>query len=82
MDGPLNRAERYRKVAAQYLGFAKTAPSPFLRSYYQCTGEKYRLQAEGELGKRPRGRSHSGGSSFAVRTFATASLDHPPSIRQ
>jgi hypothetical protein len=46
MPGPLSRAERYQKVAAQYSDFAKTAPSPFLRSYYQCTGEKYRSQAE------------------------------------
>jgi hypothetical protein len=46
MHGPLSRAERYQKMAAQYLEFAKTAPSPFLRSYYRCTGEKYRLQAE------------------------------------
>jgi hypothetical protein len=47
MHGPLSRAERYQKVATQYLNFAKTktARSPFLRSYYQRTGEKYRLRA-------------------------------------
>jgi hypothetical protein len=46
MHGPLSRAERYQKVAAEYLDFATTASSPFLRSYYQRTGEKYRLRAE------------------------------------
>jgi hypothetical protein len=47
MHGTLSRAERYQKVATEYLDFAKTASSPFLRSYYQRTGEKYRLRAEG-----------------------------------
>jgi hypothetical protein len=34
MHAPLSRAERYQKVAAQYLDVAKTAPPPFLRSSY------------------------------------------------
>jgi hypothetical protein len=55
MPGPLSRAERYQKVAAQYSDFSKTAPSLFLRSNHQRTGEKYRLRAEGQLEKRPSG---------------------------
>jgi hypothetical protein len=54
MQRPLSRAERYQKVAAEYFGFAKTASSPFLRTYYQCTAEEYRLRAERELAKRMR----------------------------
>ena len=54
MQRPLSRVERYQKVAAEYSGFAKTASSPFLRTYYQRTGEEYRLRAERELAKRMR----------------------------
>jgi hypothetical protein len=64
MPGPLSRAERYQKVAAQYSDFAKTAPSPFLRSYYQRTGEKYRLRAEGQPEKRPLGVAAATTGSF------------------
>jgi hypothetical protein len=82
MHGPLSRAERYQKVAAEYLDFAKTASSPFLRSCYQRTGEKYRLRAEGELEKRPRGVVAATAASLHSLTFATASVDHPRSMRQ
>jgi hypothetical protein len=55
MQSPLSRAERYQKVAAEYSDLAKAASSPFLRTYYQRTGEQYRLRAEeDELGKRTR----------------------------
>jgi hypothetical protein len=46
MQSPLSRAERYQKVATEYSDLAKTASSPFLRTYYQRTGEQYRLRAE------------------------------------
>jgi hypothetical protein len=73
MPGPLSRAERYQKVAAQYSDFAKTAAPT--------------ISAPGEIPiavRRPteketawRGRSHSGVSYWFIRTFATASLDSP-----
>jgi len=53
MHAPLSRAERYQKVAPQYLDFAKTAPSPFLRSYYKPTSKKYRLRATASLAQPP-----------------------------
>jgi hypothetical protein len=83
MQGRLSRAERYQKVSAQYLDLAKTAPSLFLRSYYQRTGEKYRSRAEGELEKKPRGVAAATAAPrySSIRTLATA-LDHPLSMRR
>jgi hypothetical protein len=48
MPDPARRAERYRKVAAEYFELADGAASPFLRAYYQRIAEQYCEQAEGE----------------------------------
>ena len=42
MDDPMRRAERYRKVAAEYDDLADGAASPFF-------AEQYREHADGEL---------------------------------
>jgi hypothetical protein len=47
--GTMKRAGRYQKVAGEYYGLAKAAPSPYLRDYFQRTAELYRLRAQGEL---------------------------------
>ena len=49
MHDPARRAERYRKVAAEYDELASDAASPFLRAYFQRIAEQYRQQAAGEL---------------------------------
>ena len=49
MPDPSRRADRYRKVAAEYSELAKDAASPFLRTYYWRIAEEYRVRAEGEL---------------------------------
>jgi hypothetical protein len=46
---PLIKADRYRKVAAEYSDLAKTALSPFLRTYYHRIAEQYLSQADGQL---------------------------------
>ena len=43
------RADRYRKVAAEYAGLAKAATDPFLGSYYLRIAEDYRDQSQREL---------------------------------
>jgi hypothetical protein len=43
------RADRYRKVAAEYVGFSEAATDPFLGSYYLRIAEDYQVQSHGEL---------------------------------
>jgi hypothetical protein len=43
------RADRYRKVAAEYADLAKDASAPFLRAYFQRIAEEYIVRADGEL---------------------------------
>jgi hypothetical protein len=66
MTGP-SRAERIRKEAMKFSDLAESAPSPFLRDYYQRIAERYLSL---ESGWRPAGRqvnsaSRSGGSAAA-----------------
>jgi hypothetical protein len=49
MQNPARRAERYRKVAEEYVELARDAPSPFLRTYYQRVAQDYRTRADEEL---------------------------------
>jgi hypothetical protein len=49
MPNPLSRADKYRKVAAEFSDRAKSASSAFLRSYYQRVAERYLSLGEGEL---------------------------------
>jgi hypothetical protein len=56
MQDPAKRAERYRKVAAEYYDLAKEASSPSLRAYFQRVAEEYRVRAQGELRVLERGR--------------------------
>jgi hypothetical protein len=49
MQDTARRAERYRKVAAEYSELADGASSPFLRAYFQRIAEQYLRHAEGEL---------------------------------
>jgi hypothetical protein len=50
------RADRYRKVAAEYAGLSKDARDPEIRSYYLRIAEEYLVRADGEL--RMSGREH------------------------
>ena len=43
------RADRYRKVAAEYAALAKTAPDPFRGSYYLRIAEDYQDQSLREM---------------------------------
>ena len=43
------RADRYRKVAAEYAGLSKDATDPFVRSFYLRIAEEYLVRADGEL---------------------------------
>jgi hypothetical protein len=43
------RAERYHKVADEYLELADAASTPFLRAYYHRVAEQYRQHAAGDL---------------------------------
>jgi len=43
------RADRYRKVAAEYSGLSEAATDPFLSSYYLRIAEDYLVQSQGEL---------------------------------
>jgi hypothetical protein len=43
------RADRYRKVAAEYAGLAEAATDPFLGSYYLRIAEDYQDQSQREL---------------------------------
>ena len=49
MHDPWNAAERYRKDAAEFSDQAKSAPTQFLRDYYQRLAERYLLHAENQL---------------------------------
>ena len=46
---PKVRAERYHRLAGQYLDLARRACSPSLRAEYGHTAEDYRVRAQGEL---------------------------------
>jgi hypothetical protein len=43
------RADRYRKVAAEYVGFSEAVTDPFLGSYYLRIAEDYQDQSQCEL---------------------------------
>jgi hypothetical protein len=43
------RADRYRKVAAEYGGLSEDTTSPFLRAYYRRIAEEYLVRSDGEL---------------------------------
>jgi hypothetical protein len=43
------RADRYRKVAAEYSGLSEAAADPFLGSYYLRFAEDYQDQSQREL---------------------------------
>ncbi len=66
MPEPSNKADLFRKVAAEYAELAKNATSPFLRSYYQRIAEEYLVRVEGELRfaeREGKARSEQNGSS-------------------
>jgi hypothetical protein len=44
-----DRADRYRKVAAEYTGLSETTPDQFLRSYYLRIAEDYQDQSLREM---------------------------------
>jgi len=46
---PRMRADRYHRLARQYLELAKETSSPSLSASYQRTAEEYRIRAQGEL---------------------------------
>ena len=48
MIDPDSRVGRELKAAEEFFALAKTAPSPFMRSYYQRVAERY-LSSQGEL---------------------------------
>jgi len=48
MLDPLNKADRYRTVAAEFANLAKSASSDFPRAYYQRVAERYQSLAEGK----------------------------------
>jgi hypothetical protein len=48
MIDPDSRLGRELKVAQEFFALAKTAPTPFMRSYYQRVAERY-LCSQGEL---------------------------------
>jgi hypothetical protein len=48
MLDPLNKTNRYRTVAAEFAGLAKSASSDFPRAYYQRIAERYQSLAEGK----------------------------------
>jgi hypothetical protein len=65
------RADRYRKVAAEYAGLAKDASAPFLRAYFQRIAQEYIVRADGEL-------SAMGRESQA----STGGVGHPDGARR
>jgi hypothetical protein len=48
MIDPDSRHGRDLKAAEEFFALAKTAPTPFMRSYYQRVAERY-LSSKGEL---------------------------------
>ena len=49
MHDPMRRAERYRKVAAEYDDLANGAASPFFRAFFLQIAGQYRENADGGL---------------------------------
>jgi hypothetical protein len=49
MPNPLSRADKYRKVAAEFSDRAEGASSALIREYYQRVTERYHSLADGEL---------------------------------
>jgi hypothetical protein len=49
MHDPMRRAERYRKVAAEYDDLADGAASPFFRAFFLQIAGQYREHADGGL---------------------------------
>jgi hypothetical protein len=49
MHDPMRRAERYRKVAAEYDDLANGAASPFFRAFFLQIAGQYREHADGGL---------------------------------
>jgi hypothetical protein len=50
-DSPLSNADLYLKVADECSDLAKTAPTPFMRAYFERVALRYR-SSEGELKER------------------------------
>ena len=48
MIDPNSRHARELKAAEEFFTLARTAPSPFMRAYYQRVAERY-LSSQGEL---------------------------------
>jgi hypothetical protein len=49
MPDQLNKADRYRKDAADFSDLAKHTSSDFVRAYYQRIAQRYLSLAEGDL---------------------------------
>jgi hypothetical protein len=49
MKDPVRRAERYHKIADEFIELASGASTPFLRAYYERVAQQYRDHANGEL---------------------------------
>jgi hypothetical protein len=62
-----SRANRYRKVAAEYKGLSEATVDQFLRSYYLRIAEEYLVRSDGELRALTR-------ESTAALTSAAAAL--------
>jgi hypothetical protein len=48
MIDPSSRLERELKAAEEFFELAKSADSPFMRTYFRCVAERY-LSSRGEL---------------------------------
>jgi hypothetical protein len=70
MSYPTSRADRYRKAAEELSHLAESAPSDFIRGYYQRTAERCLLVAEGEAAPLPKW------ATAAVPSEATPPLSH------
>jgi hypothetical protein len=57
MIDPDSRLGRELKAAEEFFASARTAPTPFMRSYYQRVAERY-LSSKGELKQIPVRKSH------------------------
>jgi hypothetical protein len=47
--GTYDRADRYRKVAAEYTGLSKATPDQFLRAYYLRIADDYTARVDREV---------------------------------
>jgi hypothetical protein len=56
MIDPDSRLGRELKTAEEFFASAKTAPTPFMRGYYQRVAERY-LSSKGELKSPGKGRA-------------------------